>query len=373
MSSKKSNILFFCSFPPPNTGQTIATKLIHDALIDEYSIDVINIVDKNRFERKSGAFSLSVMSKLFKKLMELRKALKKKSYDIVYVVFAPYTFSLLRDVAYTRIIKRANNSTLIAHLHCGNYGENFKTGINKKLFNYLLKQTDKLIFLSPMLKHFDYPVQKTFFLTNMISEDIVCSHEEIEGKLRTKQEQEQFNIFFISNMIVEKGYEDVVEAVKIIKERTIKSFSVHLVGGWPSDDIRRIFEQKIEEDGLEKEVHIYGPITDRAKIKSFFLEADVLVLPTYYAVEAQPLSIIEAFNAATPVISTFHASIPDMITDGKNGFLVQKKSPVEIADKLEVLFEFSLWQRMACSARKTYLETYQRDVILPTLLDIFKF
>ncbi|QEC68565.1 glycosyltransferase family 4 protein [Panacibacter ginsenosidivorans] len=372
MSDKKANILFFCSFPPPNTGQTIATKLIHDALADYYSIDVINIADENRFKRKSGAFSFSIVITLVKKFVELRKKLKTKSYDIVYVVFAPYTFSLLRDLAYTIIIKRSSEAVLIAHLHCGNYGDNFKKGIKKKLFDYLLQQTNKLIFLSPLLKHFKYPAEKTFFLTNMISADVVCTNKEVEEKLSARQNEGQFRIFFISNMIIEKGYEDLIAAAKILKQKNTKSFSVHLVGSWPSDGIREEFEKKLKEEKLEELVNIYGTVTDRAKIKSFFLEADVLVLPTYYPVEAQPLSIIEAFNAATPVISTYHASIPDMIAEGKNGFLIQARSPKEIADRIETLFEFSSWHQMACNARKSYLETYQRNITLPKLLEIFK-
>lgn len=372
MGTQQSDILFFCSFPPPNTGQTIATKLIHDALAKQYSIDVINIADKNRFERKSGGFSFSVVLNLFKKLAELRKSLRKKKYSIVYVVYAPYTFSLLRDVAYTWIIKRTGNAKLIAHLHCGNYGDNFKNGYKRKLFEYLLKQTDTLIFLSPMLKHFDYPENKTAFLTNMISEDVVCTEEDVAEKFNSKQGQEHFSIYFISNMIAEKGYEDLVEAAKILSRKKKLSFSVHLVGGWPSVAIKTAFIKRIRAEGLGEIIKVYGPVTNRATIKSMFLEADVFVLPTYYPVEAQPLSIIEAFNAATPVIATKHASIPDMVKNDENGFLIDKKNPQAIADKILSLLDRKKWHEMALKSRQTYLETYQKNIIAPKLKSIFR-
>lgn len=58
----KSKILFFTAFPPPNTGQTIATKLIYESIDPYFSLNKINIVDKKRLSRDSGKFSLSVFS-----------------------------------------------------------------------------------------------------------------------------------------------------------------------------------------------------------------------------------------------------------------------------------------------------------------------
>ena len=95
-------------------------------------------------------------------------------------------------------------------------------------------------------------------------------------------------------------------------------------------------------------------------------------MPTYYAIEAQPLSIIEAFNAATPVISTIHASIPDMIDNGLNGYLVPKQSPHEIADSIIKLAQFDIWKPMALKARHKYIQCYTNDILLQKLIRFFK-
>ena len=59
---------------------------------------------------------------------------------------------------------------------------------------------------------------------------------------------------------------------------------------------------------------VHGGVSERSIIKEFLNRADAFVLPTYYPIEAQPISIIEALNSGTPVIATNHASIPEMIT-----------------------------------------------------------
>ena len=65
--------------------------------------------------------------------------------------------------------------------------------------------------------------------------------------------------------------------------------------------------------------------------------------------EGQPISIIEAMASGNLIISTAHAGIPELVEEEVNGFLVNKKSPEEIYDKLfflannlSVLKDFSL-------------------------------
>jgi len=147
---------------------------------------------------------------------------------------------------------------------------------------------------------------------------------------------------------------------------------LHFAGTWASEEMKENFIGEVETCGLSKKTHVYGMIESRETIKQMFLKADIFVLPTYYELEAQPLSIIEALNSATPVISTYHAAIPDMVDDEKNGFLINQKSVADLADKLQQLMSRSLWMQMALSARNTYKSVYTKDVILPKLFQIFK-
>lgn len=375
MSNTKNKILFFCTFPPPNTGQTIGTKLTFECVNECIgTADKINIVDKNRLSRKSGDFSLSHLIKLLGHIFSLFTKTISNNYETVYVVFGSTKFSLIRDVFYTFIIKTFSKAKLIAQLHSGNYGDNFQNGLSKRIFPWLLSRVDVLIFSSPMLNRIGdkIPASRTAYLPNMISSDIICTDEEIKEKMERKSRKSHFDIFYISNMIAEKGYSDLVKAAELFKKTDPENdFTVHLVGGWPSQKIRADFESELVTGNMENNVKIYGSVVDRKMLKDFFLLADVFVLPTYYPIEAQPYSIIEALNAATPVISTYHASIPDLIQNDSNGFLVQPKDTVAIAAALQKLTDREKWMKTAVTARESYKSNYDQPVIIPKIKHIF--
>ena len=59
--------------------------------------------------------------------------------------------------------------------------------------------------------------------------------------------------------------------------------------------------------------------------------ADVFVLPTFYPFEGQPLVLLEALAAGVPVVSTFHAGIPETVRNEKEGLLVPANDPPALA------------------------------------------
>lgn len=370
MSSRKS-ILFFCSFPPPFTGQRIATKFVYDILSNTADVDLINLSPELKQVKKVS--SLRLVAVYIQKYLQLIKMLKQKKYDYVYTVFAPSKSGLLKDCLSATIIKKYNNDKLITHLHCGNYGDNFKGFFFKQLFNYLIKKVSTFIFLSPVLNKVDDLLNgKAVYLNNTISEEIICTDEEIEKKLQANNSSKILNIYFISNMIKEKGYNDLIAAAEILLKKNEFNFQIHLIGSWTNgNEEQKNLEKTLHNSGFSDKVIIYGAVNDRQKIKEYFLNADVFALPTYYPVEAQPLSILEALNAATPVISTYHASIPDLIENNVNGYLVQPKDVNAIAEAITSLNNKQNWMRMAKQARESYQLKYDPSIFTKKLGTIF--
>ena len=63
---------------------------------------------------------------------------------------------------------------------------------------------------------------------------------------------------------------------------------------------------------------------------------DVLIFPSLF--EGFGLVILEALSRGLPVITTPHTAGPDVLTDGKDGFIVPIRSSNAIMEKLELLY-----------------------------------
>ena len=81
--------------------------------------------------------------------------------------------------------------------------------------------------------------------------------------------------------------------------------------------------------------HRWIPTLPHAEVLAEMERQDVLVFPSLF--EGFGLVILEAMSRGLPVITTAHTAGPDLIDDGRDGFLVPIRSAAAIAEKLELL------------------------------------
>jgi len=365
-------ILFFTSFPPPNTGQTVTTQLIYRILKTEFKVYNINTIDINRLDRKSGVFSSIYFFTYVQKLFLLIKALLITKPDYIYLTYSSTKLGLFRDVISVVFIKLFfARVDIISHIHSGNYSLNFNSGFYQYLFNILIKYTYRFLFLSKSLNHCKLLLRKEqiVYLANTISKDIIFDDEEIQDKQRKRMKRDLFHIVFISNMIESKGFYDLAKAISLLDAKF--RLKVDFVGGWKNEIDRKKFVDYISSLKIHKMCKIHNSVTDRSIVKDFFSRADAFILPTYYSIEAQPISIIEAINSGTPVIATQHASIPEMIRNNHDGFLVPIKRPDIIAEKIKILYDVKTWKTFSTYARDQYQLNFSPDVFRKNIKSIF--
>jgi len=372
-------MLFFCKFPPPFTGQTIGTHVIFKSL--ETYVDLEKI-DTSHGRIKPGTYSFKQIRyvvlfsmQMLMNLLSLHTVVTKKDIDVVYIVASPSLLGLLRNWVTTLVVGNKTHK-IVAHVRNGNYHTIFGGAVSRYLANQVAQSVDKFIFLSKSLEDrvAPYlPVSKCSIVRNSIDESVRCSRAEVKTKIASRVEDNVLRVLYLSNMIESKGYMDVARALSALHEHTDGvSLTANFVGAWPNRRSRTAFEQFIAENSLSGIVDVHGRVEDRETIKEAYLEADVFVLPTYYPNEAQPRSIIEAFNAGTPVIATEHASIPEYVFDDNNGYLVDKQSPFQIKNCLEALSNQSNWQNKARSARRTYEEMFSPDAVQDAMLQAIR-
>lgn len=121
-------------------------------------------------------------------------------------------------------------------------------------------------------------------------------------------------ITLIGRVIKSKGHYDLIEAVEKISGR-VQNFIVLIVGAGP-DELQ--LKQLVSQRDLDKIV-VFGGY--RSDIPAILAATDIVVLPSYR--EALGLSIIEAMFAKKPVIATKVGGIPELVSHGKTGILIE--------------------------------------------------
>lgn len=104
----------------------------------------------------------------------------------------------------------------------------------------------------------------------------------------------------------------------------------------------------------------------RADPLEFYRAADALVLPSAY--EAYPLVVLEALACGVPVIATPVGSVPDLIRDGVNGFVIER-DPQSLALALDDLAGLDP-AALAAAARAT-AESQSWPRVAQQYLDLF--
>lgn len=96
--------------------------------------------------------------------------------------------------------------------------------------------------------------------------------------------------------------------------------------------------------GMAERITIPGWLEEDAG-ERIFRTCDIYVLPAYF--EGMPVSILEAMAYGKPIVSTPVGGIPELVEDGRNGYLVPPGDSAALAARLRTLLaDPSLRQRM---------------------------
>ncbi len=134
-------------------------------------------------------------------------------------------------------------------------------------------------------------------------------------------------VLFMGRLGERKGTYDLIRAAAKLKDT---DFVLNLYGDGEVDKVREL----VEKENLEGIVAVNGWVP-HSRINEIYESADIMVLPSY--AEGLPMSLLEAIGKGLPVISTHVGGIPELIEDGRNGFLIEPGDVEALADKLKIL------------------------------------
>lgn len=133
-----------------------------------------------------------------------------------------------------------------------------------------------------------------------------------------------------------KGCPYLIKAMKILKEKYPYILLIVLGEGPEGKKI----EEQIKELKLEKNILLLG---QKENISEYLNASDVFVMPSLW--EGLPIALLEAMACGLPVVNTRVGGVPEVVEDGKSGFLVELKNPRGLAEKIIKTLEMSEEER----------------------------
>ncbi|HUH14413.1 MAG TPA: glycosyltransferase family 4 protein [Gaiellaceae bacterium] len=160
----------------------------------------------------------------------------------------------------------------------------------------------------------------------------------------------RFVIGWVGRMTGVKRTEDVLLALRRLREGGTDAALCMIGDGPDRDDV----ERRAHRLGIARHCLYLGYQEDIAR---WYAAVDAVILPS--ANEGTPVSVIEALAAGRPVVATNVGGVPDVVSDGEHGFLVDVGDVEALAERLARLAaDPALRERMGAAGRAHVLSRY---------------
>ncbi len=320
---KMKKILFIGAISPPVTGQSLACEVFIKELNKYHFVEIVNL-SKNNF--KSGKFEKSRLKEIFFLIYKIWRSARKS--DAVYFTISESVLGNLKDLLIYFVTWKMLPKSAV-HLHGGAGMKNILAGrfsLMRLINKFFLSRVGRVIVLGDRLKSIYNGIvddEKILIVKNFAENRYVASERELNEKFRSFS---KLRILYLSNMIPEKGYLHLRDAIKNLNLRHSDKIYLDFAGGFINQNDKELFLRSISEDPY---INYHGVVHADVK-RQLLIQSHILALPTFYPYEGQPISILEAYAAGCAVLTTDHSGIFDIFTPTLNGWEVDKDSQKSI-------------------------------------------
>ena len=358
----KPKILLLGKLPPPYMGPAIATQiLLNSRLTERYEVLHVNTNVHESLETL-GTWSFGKVWKNLSIYAHFIEVLRREQPDLVLIPISQATLGFLKDSVFLLLCELFGRKALI-QLRGSNI-QSWLAGVSVPMRAYVeavLRTAQGAIVLGNNLRHLfaDYfPEDRIFVVPNGAN----------YHNPRREARNGQVTVLYLANLQSSKGIEDVVRGVKLLKEQGVNGFVLDVVGAWRDAETEAACLQLVAEHALP--VYFHGPAYNADKFR-FMAQSDVFVF-TPREPEGHPWVVVEALASGLPIVSTDQGAITESVRDGVNGFIVEPRSPQQIADRVQRLIEHpALRFRQAGASRRHYEENFTEEKMVERLSAAF--
>lgn len=243
-----------------------------------------------------------------------------EEYDVLHSNTAFNTKSIFRDLM-LMTIARARGKRVLLHVHGGTYVQELPPPVIGWGIARLMHIASVIVVLSKTERRIlgeRYPKYKSKI--QYIYNGIVQTSHRRSVNINSKLE-----VIYLGRLVPEKGIEILLKSLS--EAEGIARLSVYGSGA-----LLDMVQQYASAFSNIRYKGIFEPHAGQEILQNF----DVLVLPSTQG-EGMPMAIVEAMSTGVVPICTPISSIPEIIENGKNGYLVEVGSAQVITEALRTL------------------------------------
>ncbi|UII24842.1 glycosyltransferase family 4 protein [Fulvivirga maritima] len=280
----------------------------------------------------------------FKAYKKLALIIKDGGYDIVQANAG----DTLKYAALSRLIFGWKNTLVFRNAN--KMGAFIKSSIHKKLNQFFLRQVDHFISVSEncrqdliqLYKHAE-KCSTTITIGTYLFDEI--------KPIPKYAEKVWINV---GSFVPEKNHSFLIEVfAKYVEEN--ENAQLWLVG---DGKLRKKLETKVSELDLTHSIKFLGFRND---VISLIKAADIMVMPS--KIEGLPGVILEAMSCKVPVVASNVGGIPEVIIDGKTGYVLREFKAINYLNIINILDQSDVYQKVQSNQRRMIQKTFLMDKI----------
>lgn len=330
-------IVVVSQVPPPVHGSTVITQLLLEVLAQRNDVELIDrrfsrsIDDVGRFAPRKIIQGVGLWYRLMREIVRRRP-------DVAIVFGTNRVASFLVDLGVFRLLSAFGIPT-VNYVHTRGYQSLAERGgWWRRQVGRTLDASQSVVVLGKSLTADVAGAREVVVIPNAVPDSRVVAADARRDAA-----------IFLSNLLPEKGAHDFVTvAAELAPLFPDVEF---LLAGADVDGQREKLAARCNTDRIS----LLGKV-DETERESLLARARVLVFPSVYPFEAQPLTILEAAAAGVPTVAYGIGGIPDIVHDGESGLLVEPGDVDALRRAIEKVLGDRVLQRSLAEGAKRLQE-----------------
>lgn len=213
-----------------------------------------------------------------------------------------------------------------------------------------------------------WPEDKVVFLQNFADDAILDRASNVGADVT---DRENPYLLFFGRLSVEKGVDTLLRAFDAALPSLPQDMRLVVVGDGPDAGQ---FKSLASSLGCASRIEFAGYQTGGA-LQAYVERASLAISSSRWR-ENMPYSIVEAFAAGTPVVGTDIGGIPELVDEGKTGFICEPGGVQSMADAISrgmsAFLDLSAYSMLQRNCRSYVMENCSREKFMSDLVNLYK-